>query len=136
MTALQRNPLKMAFLKRLDILFVEEIGLFTSSMFAIIDLILRQVRDVQQPLGGVLCIATGDNEQLAPVNGSSFFRITHIGTLFKVVQFKHLVRSRGDSQLQELISLLRRHDLKEEEKARAVGIVRNMCSKNFVKTLC
>ena len=57
---------KQTILKRLDVIYFEEIGMVSSEEFASIDLILQKVRENYQPFEGVLVFATGDPKQLPP----------------------------------------------------------------------
>lgn len=58
-TALGTRPQRAAFLKRLDILFFDEIGQLSGEMLTVMDIILRNLRGVEQPMGGVLIVSTG-----------------------------------------------------------------------------
>jgi len=57
--ALGTRPERAAFLKRLDVLFFDEIGQLPGELLAVMDLVLRNIRSVHQPFGGVLIFATG-----------------------------------------------------------------------------
>ena len=58
-TALGTRPERAAFLKRLDVLFFDEIGQLSSEYLAVMDIVLRNLRRVDQPMGGVLIFSTG-----------------------------------------------------------------------------
>jgi len=57
--ALATRPQRAAFLKRLDILFFDEIGQLSGEMLTVMDYVLRSIRGVDQPMGGVLIFSTG-----------------------------------------------------------------------------
>ena len=80
--SLSKKPVQLAMLQRLKVLFIEEIGLLSAQLFAALDNILRYVRGSNQPMGGILVIATGDPYQLAPVDGTPFWASHHVMTSF------------------------------------------------------
>ena len=130
--ALGKNTLKFAFLRRIDVIFFEEISLLSANILATLDSVLRAVREVDVPMGGVLIIATGDQEQLKPIDGFSFFRSTHLITIFKVVLLKQMVRARSDADLKTIITLLRKHPLNDDDKIQILNIIKERCGPNFV----
>ena len=48
---LAKNPVRLAGLQRLDVLFIEEVGLISAQLFAVMDIVLRHVRDSSAPFG-------------------------------------------------------------------------------------
>jgi len=62
--ALANRPIRAAFLKRLDCLFFDEIGEFGSTHLAVMDIVLENIRGIDQPFGGILIFSTGDPHQL------------------------------------------------------------------------
>lgn len=54
-------------LEALDILVVDEISMVRCDLLDVADLLLRRVRGVDEPFGGVLVILLGDKRQLPPV---------------------------------------------------------------------
>lgn len=128
LAALLKKPVKIALLQRLDCLFIDEIGLLSGNLVSVIDYVLRQIRGNDEPFGGVLVIATGDQEQLRPIEGVSFFSSTFMAVSFRVVVLKHLVRSQNDNQLQEAIRILRDHELCAKDKMAVLGpIITDNC---------
>ena len=63
------DPIRTTVLRRIDILYFEEIGMVSAEEFAAIDLIMQKVRDNYSPFGGVLVLGTGDPKQLPPPQG-------------------------------------------------------------------
>ena len=53
-----------------QVLFLDELGQVSSEMLAVLDIILRKVRNSNTYLGGLLIIGTLDHKQLPPVNGN------------------------------------------------------------------
>lgn len=112
---LQRNDVKQAYLKRLDVLIVEEIGLIPSHVCHVLDLVLRKIRDTSLPYGGVLLLCSGDPKQLKPVSGRSIFISSSMFTVFQVMKLKYFVRSRTDLDLQTVIKHVRKPELERCE---------------------
>ena len=125
--ALARSPIRLAALQRIDVLLVEEIGLISAETFAVIDTVLRHIRDSPVPMGGVLVIACGDPRQLSPVTGSLIWTSHHLITTFKVISLKHYVRALQDGRLQIVLELLRRSTLTEEEINQFKNIIQQHC---------
>ena len=99
---------KLAFLKRLDILFFEEIRLLSGRMFNIIDNVLRNIRkQPHRPFGGVLLVASGDHRQLTPVDGCGIWTHSQLAHQFAFLELKRLVRSRTDRDMQKVIETVR-----------------------------
>ncbi|KAA0189457.1 hypothetical protein HAZT_HAZT007422 [Hyalella azteca] len=120
---LSRNLVRMAFLKRLDVLIFEEIGLLPLNLFVVLDIVLRLIRDNPVPFGGILMIAYGDPRQLPPVEGCSIWLSAQLVTVFSVLSLHHYVRSRLDVELQLVISLIRKSVLSEDEIASVLNVI-------------
>ena len=113
--SLARKPVKCAYLKRLDIIFFEEIGLLPATLFAVLDLVLQRIRGSKKPFGGVLIIGTGDHRQLRPIGDSEIWPTMVVRTICKVFLLKHFVRARADRALQRVIQVLRQPVIEEDE---------------------
>ena len=55
------------------LLIIDEISFGTPNLLAATDRRMRQIRDNDQPFGGIAVIITGDFHQLPPVRATSFF---------------------------------------------------------------
>ncbi len=67
-TNIQRfNREKIAILKSLDLLVIDEISMVRADLLDGIDDVLRRFKDRNQPFGGVQLLMIGDLQQLAPV---------------------------------------------------------------------
>ena len=124
---LKRTPIRLAALQRLDVLFIEEIGLISAETFAVLDVVLRHIRDNPVPMGGVLLIASGDPRQLTPISGSPIWSSYHLICSFSVHSLKHYVRAQRDSNLQTLLELLRKSSLTDEDIHCFEAILRRHC---------
>ena len=124
----------MAMLQRLQVLFIEEIGLISAQLFAALDSILRYVRGSTQPMGGILVIATGDPYQLAPVDETPFWTSHHLMTSFHIISMKHYVRACEDPDLQQLIHILRNVTIMDPQIEQFVQIIAHQCLPSAVQT--
>ena len=61
------NREKIAILKSLDLLLIDEISMVRADLLDGIDSVLRRYKDRNQPFGGVQLLMIGDLQQLAPV---------------------------------------------------------------------
>ena len=130
---LHHSPVKLAFLKSLDVVFFEEISLLSSQMYAVIDMVMRCIRRCERPMGGLLLIASGDHRQLRPIHGRGIWLNNSIYMHFAVFQLNYLVRSRNDRALQNLIYLLRKVELSPEEVNEVMNILyRNISTRQFL----
>ena len=108
-TKLLRDPKRLSLLRKIDILFFDEIGQLPSELLAVIDIILRRIRDTNIFLGGVVIFGTIDHTQLQPVKGRPFLTSSHVITCFKMVMLTTSVRSFGDLPFQRLQEISRLH---------------------------
>ncbi|XP_047741131.1 uncharacterized protein LOC125179393 [Hyalella azteca] len=130
---LVRSPRKLAHLKRIDVLVIEEIGLIPGYLFNILDVVLRRIKSTNVPFGGVLILASGDPKQLKPVDGTAIWMSPNIYTLFNVMCLQNFVRSRRDFDLQEIIKKMRKPSLAAEDVQFVVSTLSARCfPRNFV----
>jgi len=87
-TALQKDPLKMALIKHTDVFLYEEIGLLSAQLFGTLDSILQFVMQNTLPWGGKLLMSTGDAMQLPPIQGQPIWSSVLMCTLMDVIVFK------------------------------------------------
>lgn len=105
-------------LRRLHTLVIDETSMVSASLMDIIDIVLRTVRSVDLPFGGVRCIFIGDACQLPPVTGGYFFQAASWKTLNpKVFQLTRLIRQDGDTRFQELLMRARWGQLNDDDVA-------------------
>jgi len=127
---LTQSPIDFIFLRRTKIFFIEEIGLISASFLTVLDLILRKVKESNQPYGGAIIIATGDNEQLPPIEGEEVWLSSQIGTLFDVVMLQHMVRSAEDQDLQNIITTMRKPELSARDINTVIRLLNERCYRN------
>ena len=127
LAALARNEVKMAYLKWIDCIVIEEVGLFPSYLIHVMDIVLRTIKKTTAPFGGTFILSCGDDKQLAPIDGEPFWQMSKVFTDFEVLYLKHLVRSRVDKNLQKVIQITRNSVASEVEKSQLLGILKDKC---------
>lgn len=81
----------------LQVWFFDEIGLISWEFLAVIDKVLRIIKDCQAPFGGSLFFCSGDHYQLLPINGQPVWNSPLLLSAFRCMMLEHLVRSQGDA---------------------------------------
>ena len=104
---LVRNPKQLALIRSLDVLLIDEFGQVSAEMIAVMDIILRRIRDSTDFMGGVLVFATLDECQLRPVRGRPPLLSPHILTSFEFFGLDHSVRAAHDPYLRRIIEITR-----------------------------
>ena len=128
---LQRLPHKSRYLQQLDAIFVEELSMISSEVWAATDLIFQMISSNRIPFGGKLVVATGDFFQLPPPSGTSLMSSCFPLTTFIFHALKHFVRMRNGNG-QELLSILSCVPKSLDQIKRAWEIISKSC--NFVNT--
>ncbi|KAL3924544.1 MAG: hypothetical protein SGILL_000982 [Bacillariaceae sp.] len=105
--SLQKKPELFAFLRRLDILFIDECGQISAELLSVLDIILRKVRDSSLFMGGILLVGTIDQVQLRPITGLPFLLSPYVLTTFSIIVLKEYVRCADCVVLQEMNELAR-----------------------------
>ena len=105
LTTLQRNPNKTKYLRALDLLFIEEVSMISSELWAATDEVLQTISSNFVPFGGKLVIATGDFFQLPPPSGTYLIRSSYPITTFDFNPLKQFVRMQNKLG-QELLLLM------------------------------
>jgi len=84
----------------MDVLLIDEVGQLSSQQFALLDIILRHIRNSILPFGGVLIFGTFDHAQIGAIQGLPFLLSSHLQTDFTLIMLKHSVRAANDKDLQ------------------------------------
>jgi hypothetical protein len=124
---LARNPIQLNFLRRLHIIAIEELGMLSSEMVSIIDLILRKVRENNCPFGNTLIIASGDPWQLQPISGRPVWLSPMMMLYFSIAIFKDYVRCAEDPELRQMLEILRKVEKTTADIESVIEIVKNRC---------
>ena len=106
-----------AKLRKLSVLFIDEISMVGNGMFNFLNLRLQQIMGTKEPFGGISLITVGDLFQLKPVFDKWIFENSNSSydtlannlwkdyfTLFELTQ---IMRQKDDKQFAELLNRLR-----------------------------
>ena len=126
---LNHDHKRRTLLLNLQVLIVEEISLLNAELWCTMDLILRKIKENEEPFGGVFVVANGDCCQLPNISGLNIFEAFSFLFSFDFHFLQHFVRM-VDPIGQELLRLLERRPLTEDDISRVVEIISNSC--NFV----
>jgi predicted GIY-YIG superfamily endonuclease len=124
---LNQNPERIQFLRMLDILFIDEMGYVSAELLNVMDTVMRHIRGKSAFMGGVLLIATIDDQQLPPVKAKPALVSSLVFTSFQMLGVKHSVRARNDDTLQTLINISREHEPSEKNVEQFIDIIMNKC---------
>ena len=104
-------------LKKLKIIFIDEIYMVGSGMFNFLNLRLQQIRGTKEPFGGISLITVGDLFQLKPVFDKWIFENSQLGysalanniwtEYFTLFELTEIMRQKDDKQFAELLNRLR-----------------------------
>ena len=106
-----------AQLKRLQVIFIDEISMAGSGMFNFLNLRLQQIMGTNTPFGALSVIAAGDLFQLKPVFDNWIFNNTNHGygdlatniwnEYFTLFELTEIMRQKDDKEFSELLNRLR-----------------------------
>lgn len=104
-------------LRKLEVIFIDEISMVGSGMFSFLDLRLQQIMGTQKPFGGTSLITVGDLFQLKPVFDQWIFQNSKNGYTplasnlwqehFKMYELSEIMRQKDDKEFAELLNRLR-----------------------------
>ena len=104
-------------LKRLQVIFIDEISMVGSRMFNFLNLRLQQIMGTNTPFGALSVIAAGDLFQLKPVFDNWIFNNTNHGygdlatniwnEYFTLFELTEIMRQKDDKEFAELLNRLR-----------------------------
>ena len=103
---LLHNNEKLLFLRTINVIFLDEIGQVSAELLCVLDIILRQIRESNTYMGGILLIATLDHKQLAPVEGNPFLTTPHVFSCFEFLFLNYSVRSSQDPNHQRVQQII------------------------------
>jgi predicted GIY-YIG superfamily endonuclease len=127
---LYHNPELLWLLVWLDFLFLDEFGLLSAELLAILDMILRYVRRSSCYMGGVLIVTTIDVKQLMPFQGVPAMLSIFVILEYQFVELTQSVRASADPALQEICNLTRTVEWTTEKQQRLAYLLSENC--NFV----
>jgi predicted GIY-YIG superfamily endonuclease len=124
-----RLPKRVAYLRQLDILGLDEFGILPVRMLAVIDIILRRLRDSHLFMGGVLLVCTMDHLQIQAIKDQPVLLSPHILTCFDMFVLHWSVRASQDVPLQRIQDLTRL--MPHELTPMAIQELKGLMKKNF-----
>jgi GIY-YIG catalytic domain len=134
--SIQKKPEAMAFLRSLDVLFMDEMGQLSVDIISVLDIVMRRIRNSSLFMGGVLIIGTLDKVQLRPIKELPFLLSPYILTTFCIGKLTQYVRCAECPILQEMNELARFYtsdeELLKQKLDRFVTLVSTHCT--FVDT--
>lgn len=121
------NRQKIAIIKSLDLLVIDEISMVRADLLDGIDEVLRRYKNRNKPFGGVQLLMIGDMHQLAPVVKDDEWEIlrNHYNTVFFFsskalqetdyvsIELKHIFRQ-SDRNFISLLNKVRKNDIDQE----------------------
>ena len=103
----KRNILLLHCLLTVDVLVIDECGMLSAEQLTVLDIVLRKLRRVNTPFGGVLIFGTMDHAQFSAIDGLPFLLSTHMLTDFTLVGLAESVRAKGDKDLRRIQTIAR-----------------------------
>ena len=104
---LLKHPKKLNFILSLDILFIDELGQLSSELIAILDIIVRKIRNTNLFFGGILIMFTMDHTQIQPFDARPFLTSVHCLSCFRMVALETSVRASGDPDFERIQQIAR-----------------------------
>ena len=93
--------------QKLTHMFIDEISMLSADLLDFLDKLLRRVRNIDTPFGGIRAIFCGDLFQLRPVHGQMVFRHP-MWRLFQVYYLSTNHRQGPDTRFTDLLNRVRR----------------------------
>jgi len=102
-----RRPKLMAYLRQMDVLYFDELGLLSDKIMSTLDIIFRRIRDSSLFMGGVHWIASLDHLQMQAIGGRPVLMSPHILTCFDMFLLRQSVRASRDAPYRRLQDITR-----------------------------
>lgn len=104
----RRRAPALARARNMDVLIIDEVSMLSVELLELADDVLRRVRKLNEPFGGVQVVLVGDFCQLPPVQGSyCFLSPVWEGLELLPVALRDVVRQRDDVALQTVLADVR-----------------------------
>lgn len=128
--ALYRNPDKHEVVRTMDILMLDEAGNVPAEIIAILDIVLRYIRNSNRPFGGILIISTMDNLQIEPPQGKHPLMSSLFISTFVFFRLTQSVRAARDEVWQRIQAITRLpvHKLTPTIKEEFISLLIDNCS--------
>ena len=122
--SIYRRPEMLEFLRRLDFVNLDELGVFSAEYLGIFDMIFRYVRGNSNFMGGLFVFCTMDHLQLLPFKGTPVLLSLYVVTDFTFHRLTQSVRANNDPALREIINLTRTIHWDAKKKKRLAELLR------------
>ena len=130
LTRLNFDHKRKTLLQSLQTLFIEEISLLSGETFAAMEMIMRSLKGNDKKFGGTLIITNGNVCQLPNISGCNIFEACLLLFTFDFHFLEKFVRME-DPVGQELLLLLEKRPVSDEDAERVIEIMSSLC--NFVE---
>ena len=104
---LLRDPVKLDFIRCLDVIAADELGQLDDKFMGVTNLIFKQIRGSNLYLGGIKVLGTLDHTQIQPINGRPFLTSIHLLTSFKMIELGTSVRASSDPNWKRIQEIAR-----------------------------
>ena len=124
---LKNKPNYCALLLNIDVLLIEEVGVISSELLCVIDMILKDLKNNSSSFGGVFVICNGDTNQLPNIDGSNVFLSPLLLFCFKTHFLRHYVRM-IDAEGKELLEKMTLKPISTNDIVIIKNIIEKRCS--------
>jgi predicted GIY-YIG superfamily endonuclease len=121
--SIYRRPEMLEFLRRLDFVNLDELGVFSAEYLGILDIVFRYIRGNSNFMGGLFVFCTMDHLQLLPFKGTPILLSLHVVTDFTFHRLTESVRANNDPALREIINLTRTIQWNNSKKLRLTKLL-------------
>ncbi|KAL2076326.1 hypothetical protein ACEWY4_028078 [Coilia grayii] len=124
------------FLKRLQVIVIDEVSMVSKELFAYVDLRLQQIKGRKKPFGGVSILCVGDFFQLSPVGKTKALCVFEENTVdiwrdnFQIITLTEIMRQKDDAAFAEMLNRLR---VKKKEEPLLDGDRALLASRTFAE---
>lgn len=126
-----RDARKTHLLLAIDVMICDEIGQLSADFVAVLDIILRRLRDNSLYLGGVLVISTLDHTQIQSIDSRPFLTSSNLIPCFKMVALKLSVRAAADPFHFRIQQIARFNNKKLDNHPELIDEFLDLCSAHF-----
>ena len=126
-----QKPKTLQLILCLDVLICDEMGQLSADFLAVVDIILRRLRENSLYLGGLLVICTLDHLQIQSIESRPFMIPMHIISCFSMVELKSSVRASNDPSFQRIQEIVRFSQKKLQEHPELIEDFITLCSNHL-----
>ncbi|EEQ97177.1 hypothetical protein Pmar_PMAR000344, partial [Perkinsus marinus ATCC 50983] len=127
LTRLARDPVKMEWLRSIQVFIHEEIGTEGAETLDVQNKILQFLHKSPLPFGGVLVMGSGDPNQLPPIKETLLWTSPSVITTMRLAMLHKFVRSSTDRDLQEVLTLFQKLQPTDADIQRIQDLIDHRC---------